>query len=164
MDGNEVVKAIRSIVGENDCRNCMYGSYIIDENSVSMNKSDRGGVYGIAIKLDKGESKEELYHLIHQGKGKFNKTTVEQWKSFEGDPNFYPLYWGKDINLGFRLYEHTKESKTAASVQLSTRGLENRTVIYGAVFCENKEDAEKRLKNEYPDIFQTLTKREDGDL
>lgn len=115
---------------------------------------ERGGVYGIAVKLDDNEVKGFFY----EQKDKKKNLELEDWKPLEwkGSEKYYPLYWGKDINLGFRLFEHMKSSKTIASIQLDSKiDLCGRDVIYGAVFCNNNAKNERRLHEEYPDIYKT---------
>ncbi len=155
-DGNEVVKAIRSVIKE-DKRDCMFGEYKFANGEVEIEPKDRGGVYGIAIKREEGESQEELYKFVHKSNGKFTKTKAKDWKALDAEQKYYPLYWGKDINLGYRLFAHTKSSESTGTVQLATRGLDEHTVIFGAVFCANKEDNEKNLKDKYPVILKTTT-------
>ena len=82
----------------------------------------------------------------------------KEWKPLDdkGSEKYYPLYWGKDINLGFRLFEHMKSSKSTESVQLDQRtDLIGRDIIYGAVFCSKNAENEKLLRQRYPDIFKT---------
>lgn len=109
----------------------------------------RGGVYGIAIKLST-EEVEDFFNKYNEKKS----VTFESWKSI-GD-NFYPLYWGKDSNLGFRLFDHTKCRDTTATIQLNKRDyLKDYTVIYGAIFCKNPSASENSLRTSNPDIFIT---------
>lgn len=151
--GNIVTQTIFEIVG-NRKRYCMFGAYNVEQNEVTLKDGDRGGVYGIAVQLKEGESAEELYHKIEAANQNMSKTQAKDWKTI-GD-NFYPLYWGKDANLGFRLHDHASGGEKASTIRLATRGLYGYVVIYGAVFCEKKEDCEKELHSEYPDILKNI--------
>ena len=146
-DKNIVVETILKVV-KNDAHNYLYGE-IENCGKDTCKIYERGGVYGIAVKLSK-EEKRQFFEIANQ----YNDKTVDEWLSLGDD--FYPLYWGKDINLGFRLYEHTKNTATANTVQLNKRDyLVGKTVIYGAVFCKNRKINENKLRKLFPDILHT---------
>lgn len=149
--GNIIIKTIYEIIGKRR-RDCMFGEYDVEKDKVGIKKETRGGVYGIAVKLNGGEDSKEFYKNVFKN-GNAKDLQGKEWKSIgEG---YYPLYWGKDINLGFRLYEHAVGAKSSASARLATRGLQGHSVIYGAVFCMDKEGCEKDLREEYPDILKS---------
>lgn len=109
----------------------------------------RGSVYGIAIKITSKEEKIALFNCKDaEIKG------IDDWKSLGDD--YYPLYWGKDINMGARLHSHTKASKSTGTCQLNSRKeLENKDIIYGAMPCSNYKKIEDRLHKKYPCIYKT---------
>ncbi len=151
MKQNQVIKTIKEVVG-NDYREFLSGDFKIENKNCAFD--ERGGVYGIAVDLT-GVSEEDKMAIYNSGKKTRNKVNYEDWKPIEG--NIYPLYWGKDINLGSRLYEHTKNSSTVGSLQLNKRDkLVGKKVIYGAVLCNNRGKHEKFLHQKYPDIFQNI--------
>ena len=116
--------------------------------------NERGGVYGFAIRLKTREDKKNFYnHIIERGR-KRNNISLDEWNSIGN--NYYPLYWGKDVNLGFRLYEHTKNSKTCASIALSEEEFYGYEIIYGAVLCDNRDVYEGILHNDYKDLLRNL--------
>lgn len=112
---------------------------------------ERGSVYGIAVELLPKDKEDFLKNNNDKNVSK------EKWISI-GD-NYYPLYWGKDINMGARLHSHTKTSESTGTIYLNQRsGLIKKNVIYGAVPCSNYADVEKRLHEKYPDIYKTCKK------
>lgn len=151
MEGNIVIKTIYEVIGDAR-RDFMCGEYTVEQGKVGIKRETRGGVYGIAVKLNEGEDPQEFYNKISQN-GNMKDLGGKPWTQIgEG---YYPLYWGKDINLGFRLYEHATGAESSASARLAVRGLYGHSVIYGAVFCANKEKYEKVLQGKYPDILKS---------
>lgn len=143
MNKNQVVKALIRVAGDK-YKNYLSGSLIFDNEKCQL--EERGGVYGFAIKLTRDQVKDFL------NSHKENKVTT--WKTIGN--GFYPLYWGKDINLGFRLYSHTKSRKTTWTLQLNERNyLICQDIIYGAILCSKPEEVEKQLRETYPDILKT---------
>lgn len=115
----------------------------------------RGSVYGFAIKL----SSDDEIKAIFENQDK--NLDFSSWKSLGDD--YYPLYWGKDINMGARLYSHTKQSKSTRTIQLNKRAfLKDREIIYGAIPCSDSAEIEKRLHEKYPDILKTKKGEEDN--
>lgn len=145
---NIVVKTIIDTIGSAK-RDYLEGEVKYDKGSCRL--EDRGGVYGIAVKLD--ESEVETFFNNNNKKGE--EVKVNEWRTIgEG---YYPLYWGKDINLGSRLFEHMKASNTVASIQLDKKWslLCDKSVIYGAVMCVDRHNWERELRKKYPDIYKT---------
>ncbi len=150
MEENAVVAKIKEIAGK-DYREFLAGDFKIENGSCTLN--ERGGVYGIAVDLTNVNEKDKI--AIYNSGNKRKKVEYKNWIPIEG--NIYPLYWGKDINLGSRLYEHSKNSSTVGSLQLNKRKtLIGKKVFYGAVLCVNKEQHEKVLHKKYPDIYQNI--------
>ena len=149
---NIVVETIFKVVGS-DNRSYIEGKVQWQENG-KPKLQERGGVYGIAIKLEDSEVKD----FFSKHKDEKKDLRVEEWKPLddEGVEKYYPLYWGKDINLGFRLFEHMKSSKSTWTIQLDKKTyLIGKDLIYGAVLCSNPKDNEKLLREKYPDIYKT---------
>ncbi len=71
--------------------------------------------------------------------------------------NYYPLYWGKDINMGIRLYSHTKSMKSTGTLQLNkvNDAFKGYQIIYGAMPCLNYESHEDKLHDRYVDLMKT---------
>ena len=145
---NAVVLAIKRTIGK--CNKNYLEGKIDWENGIPQ-LEERGGVYDIAIKLDKSEV-ESFFGAYCDDRKKDLK--FKDWKTIGN--NYYPLYWGKDINLGFRLFEHMKSSKYTWTIQLNKKPyLIGKDLIYGAVLCSNLKDNEKLLREKYPDIYKT---------
>lgn len=151
---NIVVDTIKKIVGA-DTKQYIEGT-VQWENGNKPRLQERGGVYGIAIKLKKSEVKDFFDKAVDAKK----KMDFNDWKPLgdnkKANERYYPLYWGKDINLGFRLFEHMKSSKYSWTIQLDKKTyLIGKDLIYGAVLCSNPKENEKKLRDKYPDIFKT---------
>lgn len=147
MDKNKVVQILEKYTGTDNITFLNGRITNVGTNDCKLSE-DGSSVYGIAVKLENNEIKNFFI--------KFNEKNIkyEDWKSI-GD-NFYPLYWGKDRNIGSRLIAHTKSYKGTSTLQLNKMtDFEDRECIYGAVLCLNSEEIEKKLHRDYPDILIT---------
>ena len=107
---------------KDDYLDCLAGTITFSDDGCKL--EERGGVYGIAVELADDEKKDFFEKHNRNSSLSFN-----EWKPIDG--NIYPLYWGKDSNLGFRLYDHMKSRKSTATLQLNSRKyLNSRKVIY----------------------------------
>lgn len=151
---NQVVKTMKAILSDKIV-DCLSGTINYSQDKLSL--GSRGGVYGIAIKLEKDEI-EKFFKEYNEKKTGKNKVTSDKWMSIgEG---YYPLYWGKDSNLGFRLFSHIHTRESTGTLQLDSRDylqkyFKGNKIIYGAVLCSQISSCEKELRNKYPDIFKT---------
>lgn len=146
---NVIVKTILQTIGS-DKKYFLEGKIFYD-NEGNCKMQERGGVYGIAVKLE--EDEVESFFNEHRDERK-KDLKYSDWKSIGNE--YYPLYWGKDINLGFRLFEHMKSSKSTWTIQLNKKPyLIGKDLIYGVVLCSNTKDNEKLIRKKYPDIFKT---------
>lgn len=117
-----------------------------NNNECKLSES-RGSVYGIAVRINSEKEKEEVFKIK-------KKVEILEWKSI-GD-NYYPLYWGRDKNMGLRLDSHTKSYENTWTIQLNKIvGLRGKEIIYGAMLCSNYEKIEDELHKYYPDILKT---------
>ena len=118
---------------------------------------NRGGVYGFAIKLKNLKEKETFFKAVMDKKRNINQkiTSCSHWNTI--GYNYYPLYWGKDSNLGFRLREHTIASKSAASIQLCDSLFNDREIIYGAILCKDNSSVERELHEKLPDLLKNVS-------
>ncbi len=147
---NQVVATLKTVLS-NKLVDCLAGTIKYNQGNLSL--ESRGGVYGIAIKLDKKRKKD-----FFQKYNEKDIITFEEWKSI-GD-YYYPLYWGKDSNLGFRLFSHIHTRDSLGTLQLDSRQYLNQyfdkgKIIYGAVLCNKISCCETELRNTFPDIFIT---------
>lgn len=151
MDKNAIITVIEDIVSA-DRLEYISGSILNCGTSDCALSDERGSVYGIAIELSDDEKKTFFDALVNKKKG----IKAERWVSI-GD-NYYPLYWGIDINMGARLSAHIKDYIGTGALQLNTRSMEDFKIIYGAIPCLNRAKHEKTLRNTYPDILKTIKK------
>lgn len=155
MNNNIIIEVLNKIIGTNRI-DFISGNILNVGTKECTLSNDRGSVYGVAIKFKDKETSQALFNFIKKN----NKSSVKKamnstdWKTI-GD-NYYPLYWGKDINFGSRLYSHTKTLKSTGTIQLcQLKKLNNHEIIYGAIPCINYSEMEKQIKTEYPDILIT---------
>ncbi|MBQ8689399.1 MAG: hypothetical protein IJ515_03445 [Clostridia bacterium] len=151
MDKNAIITVIEDIVSA-DRLEYISGSILNCGTSDCALSDERGSVYGIAIELSGDEKQSFFDNLANKKKG----VTAKEWKSI-GD-NYYPLYWGIDINMGARLSAHIKDYLGTGALQLNARHLGDFKIIYGAIPCLNRAKHEKTLRNTYPDILKTIKK------
>lgn len=157
MEKNIVVRVIENLIGTDKIE---YISGKIEKISMKdcVLSESRGCVYGIAVELKDDNQKKEIFDRLHNKNNSIscNETAIEDWVSI-GD-NFYPLYWGKDTDMGHRLSAHIKTNKGNGALHLNNEKwsiLKDNLVIYGAVPCLKDADNEKKLKEKYPDILKT---------
>ncbi|MGN0744023.1 MAG: hypothetical protein ACI4MZ_01935 [Christensenellales bacterium] len=148
MELNIVVKKLIEVVGTDKIE---YISGII--NSVGSKEcalSDtRGSVYGIAIKLE-NESDKTAAFLVAAGHRKIQN--INEWEPIKD--NWYPLYWGKDKNMGARLTSHCHALTSTATLQLCNIALKGE-IIYGALPCVNYDTHEKTLISRFKPLLCT---------
>lgn len=114
--------------------------------------NNRGGIYGIAILLENDDRKRDFFDRISSERKNCRIKKVEEWKPI--GQNYYPLYWGSDCNLGFRLFEHTKNNKTSSSIDLSDLIFRNEKIIYGAILCKERQRVENLLHKNFTDLLR----------
>lgn len=137
---------------KSDCVDFLEGEIVSAGTKNCTLSNERGGVYGFAIEFESETEKIEFFNKLKANNFKMRIHNPDEWKPLKG--NFYPLYWGKDVNLGFRLYEHTTDNKTSASIQLCREAFEGYSIIYGGVLCKNRDVYENMLHKEYADVLK----------
>lgn len=147
MEKNEVIMVLEDVAG--DKKFDFISGTINNPGLSSCSLTDkRGAVYGFAVKL---EDKEVAGFLKQCDNKNINKN---KWIALGN--SYYPLYWGKDKNIGTRLHAHTKSHKKNASIQINNREfLMDKEIIYGAILCMDCVKIEKRLKEKFPDVLMT---------
>lgn len=153
---NQVVKTIKAVL-VNKVVDCLAGTINYSQGELSL--EPRGGVYGIAIKLEENDKEKFFRDHNEKNTGK-DKIELKNWITL--GKGYYPLYWGKDSNLGFRLFSHIRTRESTGTLQLDSRKylleyIKSEKIIYGAVLCCDICNCEVKLRNEYPDIFRTHT-------
>lgn len=159
MEKNPVVEILEKIVGT-DKIDFISGD-ILDVGTGECKLSDeRGSVYGIAIQIKDENDKEKVFDAVSESRRKLEN--ADQWKAITDD--FYPLYWGEDINMGSRLFSHTKTMKSTGTLQLNkiSSVLGEHRMIYGAVPCLNRLTNEDKLHERYADLLKTINGNADS--
>ncbi|MGR3178828.1 MAG: hypothetical protein ACUZ8E_12305 [Candidatus Anammoxibacter sp.] len=115
-----------------------------------------GSVYGFAVSLNKNE-KQELFNEASK-KGLAQLNTASDLKPIKG--NLYPLYWGKDKQIGARPYQHLRNPKGTGAIRLSTYNALIGKEISCAVVVVSNCEAEKVLQKTYPCLLKTTTQKQ----
>lgn len=159
MEKNPVVEILENIVDTDKID--FIGGDILGVGTDECRLSDeRGSVYGIAIQIKDKNDKETVFNAVSKSRRKLEN--ADQWKEITND--FYPLYWGKDVNMGSRLFSHTKTMKSTGTLQLNTISsvLGEHRIIYGAVPCLNRLTNEDKLHERYADLLKTVKGSDDS--
>lgn len=147
---NVVIKVLNEFVGTDKIEFISGKIENVGCDNCQLSES-RGSVYGIAVKINSENEKQEIFKL-NQKIG----LEILKWKSI--GCNYYPLYWGKDKSMGSRLDAHTKSPTGNGTIQLNKKtALKNKDIIYGAILCSNSENIERELHEAYPDILKTTS-------
>lgn len=110
----------------------VYGELFLDRSTGSIEQS-AGAVYGIFV-----ESKTPP-----------RKGMVP----IKGYPNFYPVYWGKDIAPVSRLKAHVQNHQSTGNANLrAITEIKGKKLLFGAVFVERYLDFEGHLHKSYPPL------------
>lgn len=159
MRKNEVVQILEIEIGTD--ANYYLSGEVTGAGTTEATISDcRGGVYGFFIEFKNEEELKSFNDEVREKK--YIKKVLGDWKPAIG--NYYPLYWGKDINLGARLKAHTKSFKSTYTIQMSNRKeLINHKIIFGAMLCNDYDEIEKNLHDKYPDIYKTTCSENAGE-
>ena len=157
MEKNVIVQTIEEVVGTDKIE---YISGIVEnigteECSIS---PGRGSVYGVAVLIKDDSDKEAIYNQVPIIQ---RAITIDKWKQLKD--NYYPLYWGKDINMGARLQSHTKTMQTTGTIQMNNlKCLIGHKAVYGAIPCANYEENERKLIKSYACLLKTTRGKTDG--
>jgi len=88
-------------------------------------------------------------------------TILEGFQPIVGD--FYPLYWGKDNELGARLYQHLNDPTKTGALRLSTHAaLKVKTIACATVVVSDYAKAESVIQSTYPDLLKTSSRKNGG--
>lgn len=157
--GNEVTKVLLEIAGK-DKLEPGDACGIVDKpgtTEVSI-RDDLGSVYGFAVYLEQSEVAGFFEHY-NQQKSRIND--VSQWKPIGN--GYYPLYWGKAKEVVGRVNQHLNVQKQTGVIHLEDRTeLKDKKVIYGFVQVKNSDGIEKRVREDYPDIYMTSSEKSEN--
>lgn len=159
MDKNIIVRTIENIIGTDKIE--YISGYVKDIGSLCCNLlGERGCVYGFAVQIPEKDVNTVFQYfainkILHeQFYNEKKPKDCSEWKPIEG--NYYPLYWGKDKNMGLRLAAHTKSIKSTHTLQFCNIDiLKGYKVIYGAIPCLNCKSNEDMLHETFPDVLKT---------
>lgn len=115
-----------------------------------------GAVYGFSAEL----TDDEKQHLFDEAKGRrLNRIPeLDAFRPIEGD--LYPLYWGKDKQLGARPHQHLQDPPKTGAIRLSTyKSLAGKTIACVSLTVADFEEAERAIQNKFPDLLKTTTKK-----
>ena len=113
-----------------------------------------GAVYGFAVRL----SEEERVALFSEanGRGLSQLAEISSFKPIEDD--LYPIYWGKDKQLGSRLHQHLNNPTGTGAIRLSTyRALSGKVLACATLVVPDFEVAESIIQNAFPHLLKTTT-------
>jgi len=113
-------------------------------------------VYGFAARLSDAERLSLLEEA--RARGLCRLSNVEAFKPIEGD--LYPIYWGKDKQLGARPHQHLGDPVGTGAIRLSTyTALAGRPIACVSLTVTDFDGAEQELQRVYPDLLKTTTKK-----
>jgi len=130
---NEVVAFLRQQANQNDYMvfNDIFGRF--DFNSTKPIKQSSGAVYGIFA-----QSTVQISTTI-------NLPDLE---------NFYPVYWGRDIKPTSRIVAHFQNYNGTGNANLKgCIEIQDKLVIFGAIFVSNYKEFEKYLHISFPPLI-----------
>ena len=113
-----------------------------------------GAVYGFAIRLSETEKKAFFIEAVARGLSRF--TDAAKFVPILED--LYPIYWGKDKQLGARLHQHLGNPVKTGVIRLSTyKALEGKTLACASLVVSDNSTAELALQRAYPGLLKTTT-------
>lgn len=120
-----------------------------------------GAVYGFAVSLSENDRRAFFEEATIRGGSRL--ATLEDFRPVEG--SLYPLYWGKDKQLGARPYQHIGNPKGTGSIRLSTYStLIGKRIVCASIVVPDNVHAEQILQSVFPDILKTSTVVYDSNL
>jgi len=113
-----------------------------------------GAVYGFAACLSEQEVK--ALFMEAQARGTSRLKDFGSFKPLHG--SLYPIYWGKDKQLGARLYQHLGNPSKTGAIRLSTYStLLGKALVCASLVVSDNISAERILQTAFPDLLKTST-------
>ena len=131
---NEVVEFLRTFANQENfaCYDSVFGYLELSDNTPI--KQSSGAVYGIWVK-----SESKLNNVL---------------KSIPKYPDWYPVYWGKDIKPISRISAHVQDHKGTGNASLRTiQHIKFKPLIFGALFVERYKEFERLVHQKYPALI-----------
>lgn len=159
MELNVVVETLIKIIGTDKIEYISGKVLNVGTNECELSEK-RGSVYGFAIRLKTQNDVVKVFNSIIKERRNINN--VSDWQPIKED--YYPLYWGRDTNMGARIFSHTRSMKSTGTIQLNTIStvLRNYEIVYGAVPCLNYEKNEEILHDRYVQLLCTVKSSNDS--
>ena len=115
-----------------------------------------GAVYGFAARLS--ESERLALFEEAQKRGLSRLESVSSFKPIEDD--LYPIYWGKDKQLGARPHQHLQNPVGTGAIRLSTyKSLSGKAIACTVLVVSDFVRAEFAIQRAFPDLLKTTTKK-----
>lgn len=115
-----------------------------------------GAVYGFGVCLNQ-EERRALFDEA-RARGSARLAELEQFKPIEG--LLYPIYWGKDKQLGARPYQHLQNPKKTGAIRLSTySSLRGKTIACAAIVVSDNVEAERVIQKAFPNLLKCSTSK-----
>ena len=112
-----------------------------------------GAVYGFAVHLNKNDLKSLFEEAQARGLSRIAK--LENIHPIEG--TLYPLYWGKDKQLGARPYQHLNDPTKTGAIRLSTyKSLSGKAIFCATLVVSDYVAAEGIIQKAYPDMLKNF--------
>lgn len=113
-----------------------------------------GAVYGFAVCL----SKQERIDLFEEAKAR-HSARIRDIADFQPiQDNLYPIYWGKDKQLGARPHQHLQNPTKTGAIRLSTyEALSGKVLACATLVVPDYVAAERIIQKAFPDLLKTTT-------
>jgi len=149
-----LIETMRRILGEQGIREVVAsGEFCLP---VSKPLLFPGAVYGFAACLT-GQEVQVLFAEA-QARGTSRLNSLTNFKPIYG--SLYPIYWGKDKQLGARPYQHLGNPKKTGAIRLSTYlALIGKPLVCASIVVSDNISAERSLQAAFPDLLKTSTVR-----
>ena len=111
-----------------------------------------GAVYGFAVCL----SEKERSTLFNEAAGRHSTRLKEiaDFRPIEGD--LYPIYWGKDKQIGARPHQHLQNPVKTGAIRLSTyQALVGKAIACATLVVQDYSSAEQLIQNAFPCLLKT---------
>jgi hypothetical protein len=110
-----------------------------------------GNIYGILVQLDP-KYKNLLWNEVA------SKTKIKDINNFiPVFDDWFPLYWGKDVQGAQRVYAHIKGHKNNGNINMPLYStLKKVNILYGSITVDNYVMFEKVIMNQFAPLLGTL--------
>lgn len=115
-----------------------------------------GAVYGFGVCLNQEERR--AFFEEARARGSARLAELEQFKPIDG--LLYPIYWGKDKQLGARPYQHLQNPEKTGAIRLSTYAtLQGKLLACAVIVVSDNVEAERTIQKAFPDLLKCSTSK-----